>query len=155
MWNIYARESSEDLYPCQMSSILSSAQLNQSQWNIAKSLLLRKIVCCLSWRSEHDLNDLSYTGCWITKLFEQPLESMPHVIFWLCGQELISPSPLHSQNLTPEAVHSGEAWAGRGIQPNSTATQRCNLSSPFHWTHLMKTNELSPLFLQRGSTQHC
>ena len=90
----------------------------------------------------------------------QPLEKACCMLYFDCaGRSRYPLVPSPSWNLTPAAGHSGEASVGRGIQPNNarthTHTQLCNLSSSSFWTHLMKTNELSPLLLQPGSMQRC
>lgn len=106
----------------------NAARLNPSRWNIAISYCQDQLFVA-SRRSEHDLNDLCNIECWITKLLESDAERHAACYILIVWAGADTPSALPSWNLTPAAGHSGEASAGRGIQPNSNATQLCNLSS--------------------------
>lgn len=110
-------------------SILSNAaQRNPSRWNIAIPYCQDQLFAA-SRRSEHDLNDLCNTECWITKLLESAAERHAACYILIVWAGADTHSALPSRNPTPSAGHSGEASAGRGIQPNSNTTQPCNLSS--------------------------
>lgn len=101
-------------------SILSNAaQLNPSRWNIAISFCQDQLFVA-SRRSEHDLNDLCNTECWITKLLESAAERHPACYILIVWAGADTPSALPSRNPTPSAGHSGEASAGRAFSQIAT-----------------------------------
>ena len=151
-----------NLFSTQSLSILSNAaRLNPSRRNMAAPYRQDQLFAA-SQRSERDLNDpCNIEGLGLPSYLSQPLRGMLHVIFWLCGQELIPslPSPRgtwRQQQDTLGRIQQDEAFSQIATARHGTA-RHAALQFVFLllWTHLMKTNELSPLLLQPGSVQHC
>jgi len=107
-----------------------------------------------SRRSEHDLNDLCNIECRITKLLEPAAER--HAACYILIVRAGADTPLGPPLVEPDAS-SGTLWGGFSRMRHSAKWQRhtaLQFVFPLLWTHLMKTNELSPLLLQPGSAQH-
>lgn len=123
-----------DLQSCldsQSLSILSNAaRLNPSRWNMAAPYRQDQLFVA-SRRSERDLNDpCNIEGLGLPSYLSQPLRGMLHVIFWLCGQELIPPLPSPRGTWRQQQDTLGRLQQDEALSQIASATPRlCNLSS--------------------------